>query len=229
MLEFIEKFCNILELIITRLDSVGFGKLMLYTVYLLFLLGLFNWKLVTTEVYDVITKYQTEKTIESVRTRESVNGEIDKILKNLRLSCNADRALLFEYHNTVQSIGGLHFKFMSVSSEDVGKGVEYVGQKYQSVNTGLLQSFTSDLDDRSCLAIIADSTYQSYPVMQYMMKNDDTKVSYYSVLQGDLCPLGFISVQWDELPDGTYPDHSSIHPYMQSASLKITALLNKVN
>lgn len=117
MLETIEKFCDILEKIITRLDSVGFSKLMTYTLYLLFLMALFNWRTVTTSIYEVVSKYQVQKTIESVNTRESINVEINSILHNLRVNCGADRVLLFEYHNTQQSIGGLHFKFMSVTGE----------------------------------------------------------------------------------------------------------------
>lgn len=229
MLETIEKFCDILEKIITRLDSVGFSKLMTYTLYLLFLMALFNWRTVTTSIYEVVSKYQVQKTIESVNTRGSINVEINSILHNLRVNCGADRVLLFEYHNTQQSIGGLHFKFMSVTGEDANTGIKYIGQKYQSINTGLLQSFVSDLDDRSCLTIKSDTTSINYPIMRYMMEDEGVGISYYSVLQGELCPLGFISLQWETSREKSYPDHSRIHSYMQSASLKITALLNKIN
>lgn len=228
MLSTIEKFCDILEKLVTKLDSIGFNKVLLYTFYLLVLVGLFNWESILTKGYEVINNYKNQQIIESIRTRESISKDIDVILQKLRLDCNADRVMLLEYHNTVQGLSGHHFKFFSATSEDIRDGVAPIGQRYQSINTGLMPKFLADLDHDNCITIMNPESSHDYPVIRQMMIQEDIGCGYYSVLQGENYPLGFITIQWQRREDGSYPDHDRVHSYIQAASLRITALLNKI-
>lgn len=92
------------------------------------------------KVMDAISDWIAEQSINTEEKGMEIRQDITTpaIQKELRLLCytlNADRVFLFELHNGKKSAGGLPFVYADMSYEEVNieKCLEYVGTEFQNI------------------------------------------------------------------------------------------------
>ena len=70
-------------------------------------------------IIDKIEKARTEKHTEDINNRFINSKTIQNEIKMLLNETSADRAILIEYHNSVQSLQGLPFAYGSLNFEEI--------------------------------------------------------------------------------------------------------------
>lgn len=87
-------------------------------------------------ILDRIEKVKTEKHTEDITNRFINTKTIQNEIKMLLNETSADRAILIEYHNSVQSLQGLPFAYGSLNFEEISDNVEfYLGDEFSNFNT----------------------------------------------------------------------------------------------
>lgn len=98
----------------------------------------------------------TEKTVNPTETRiVTIKNESDvritRILEHLRVTTNADRAKLFQYHNGEKSIGGIPFLYVSNTHEIVGPGTSSEISRLQKLPSSLfIEAAQTTVDVKVC-------------------------------------------------------------------------------
>lgn len=198
---------------------------------LLIVLILFGVYFVIKTFPDVIRTHMEQKMLESQVThqkaankRKSVSTEIDKLLSELLVDTNGDRALLMEFSNGSSNLAGLPFLFLSATSESLSIGVSSVSHIYQRINIALFVKFISELEDKGYFYtedII--SIKDTFPfIYNFMHPNNAKSALFYSIYGVDQT-LGFIVVT--TIGDKTFDRKDVLHRCAEAAQV-ISSLLN---
>lgn len=149
---------------------------------------------------DVIQRYVETKLIESKKNhsvgsarRKKVSIKINKVLSDLVVDTNADRALLFEFSNGTSNLAGLPFLFISATSESISPGTASVSHLYQRINISLFAKFIVDLE-RSGYYFTEDicSDKNELPSLYNFLKSTGVKSIMFYSIYGVNDTLGFI-------------------------------------
>ena len=149
---------------------------------------------------DVIQRYVEAKLIESKKNhsigsarRKKVSIKINKVLSDLVVDTNADRALLFEFSNGTSNLAGLPFLFISATSESISPGTASVSHLYQRINISLFAKFIVDLE-RSGYYFTEDicSDKNELPSLYNFLKSTGVKSIMFYSIYGVNDTLGFI-------------------------------------
>ena len=84
------------------------------------------------------TTYTVEETEEGFRVDQVINELLDGMLETY----GADRSKLVQFHNGTHSLGGIPFKFGSITNEAVREGVSAEIINFQNVPTSVLGTYT---------------------------------------------------------------------------------------
>lgn len=224
-LDTVEKGLGVLEKVITFFNKNSVWSIV-KSVFLCVFIGYFLYfSLNPSIILDRIEKAKTEKHIEDINNRFHNTKTIQNEIKMLLNETSADRALLIEYHNSIQSLQGLPFAFGSLNFEEISNNVEfYLGDEFSNFNTS------------------------KYPICNYLMENPlwygninelekidrrlalklkASKVQYLVMIEimGDEQPIGILAVTYTT--DTELPNLNSIISKMRQFELKIAHLLSK--
>lgn len=224
-LDTVEKGLGVLEKVITFFNKNSVWSIV-KSVFLCVFIGYFIYfSLNPSIILDRIEKAKTEKHIEDINNRFHNTKTIQNEIKMLLNETSADRALLIEYHNSIQSLQGLPFAFGSLNFEEISNNVEfYLGDEFSNFNTS------------------------KYPICNYLMENPlwygdinelekidrrlalklkASKVQYLVMIEimGDEQPIGILAVTYTT--DTELPNLNSIISKMRQFEIKIAHLLSK--
>lgn len=132
----VEKGLGVLEKVVNFFSKHSVWQI-LKTVFLSVFIGYFIYfTLNPSIILDRIEKAKTEKHTEDITNRFTNTKTIQNEIKMLLNETSADRAILIEYHNSVQSLQGLPFAYGSLNFEEISKNVEfYLGDEFSNFNT----------------------------------------------------------------------------------------------
>ena len=80
-------------------EKIGFKRIIGYTIIILIIIGLFNFKSIVKETIEVVNEISIQIHNEKMEQRDQLLFELNPVLQEFRATLNADRVLYFEYHN----------------------------------------------------------------------------------------------------------------------------------
>jgi len=119
-----DNFVNVLQTILILIMILG-----MYLGY--------QWVIRKMDEYPT-GSYTVEETKEGFKSDTIINAILDDMLETY----TADRAKLIQFHNGTHSLGGIPFKYISITHERVRSGVSSEILRYQNIPTSILGSFT---------------------------------------------------------------------------------------
>lgn len=176
-------------------------------------------------ILDRIEKAKTEKHIEDINNRFHNTKTIQNEIKMLLKETSADRAVLIEYHNSVQSLQGLPFAYGSLNFEEISNNVEfYLGDEFNNFNTSKYTICNHLMDNPLWYG---DVTELEKIDRRLALKLKASKVQYVVMIEimGAEQPIGILAVTYT--PDSVLPNINSIISKMRQFEIKIAHLLSK--
>jgi hypothetical protein len=209
-------------------ENYGITFAILFLIIVLFLYGVF---FIIKSFPDVIKDYIEHKLLDNKEShilkatkRKTISPEIIKILSELLLNVNGDRALLFEYSNGTSNLAGLPFVFINATSEVLSINTKSVASIYQRFNISLLADFLLNLENESYFyASDIEEIKYKYPYVYSFMKLNDAKSMLFYTIYGLTEPLGFIVVTTTK--DKIFTRKDAL-PLIAEAAQQISSLLN---
>lgn len=223
--ETVEKGLSVLDKVVNFFNTHSVWSI-IKSVLLCSFIGYFIYfTLNPTIILDRIEKIKTEKHIEDINNRFYNTKTIQSEIKMLLNETSADRALLIEYHNSIQSLQGLPFAYGSLNFEEISNNVEfYLGDEFNNFNTS------------------------KYPMCNYLMENPlwygdvkelenidrrlalklkASKIQYLVMIEimGAEQPIGILAVTYTA--DSVIPNINTIISKMRQFEIKIAHLLSK--
>lgn len=125
-------------------EKFGFRKILLYTTYVLVVIALLNWESILVRINDSLRRIEDERHAKNLAIREKISLEIHPCLVELRARTDADRVMLFEFHNSINNLIGIPFKYISMTDHAEPYGAIFT-PKYNDVNSEVIGSFIRDL------------------------------------------------------------------------------------
>ena len=149
---------------------------------------------------DLIREYIQKKISEDkyshakgTAKRKNVSPQIQKILSNLLVETDGDRALLFEFSNGKSNLAGLPFLFLNATSESLSVNTSSVAHMYQRMNISLFADFIIELEKTSYFyAEDIEDIKCKYPFIYNLMKPNGVKSMLFYSIYGVDDTLGFI-------------------------------------
>lgn len=172
-------------------------------------------------IYDKVATY-----IENVHnvnqvTRQDADIKIRYILKDLRLSTNADRAWVIEYHNGTSGLGGLPFTYGIMNNEELEEGVNSVSRHYRDF---LLSEYLFILETSKQGGWIGSvEDIKPYDTkMYYSFKSNSVNSLALFYLKSEDRDIGVVGLSYcdNEMPEDTWVK-------LRDAGIKISIILNK--
>lgn len=192
-------------------------KYFLITVLILAMLGVPSYvkNAIENGVHSVFAERQDMQD-RIIKYRGEISGEIDKILKNLRLRLGADRTFLGEYSNTVTGLTGLHFLYFTINNEDVKPGITSIASNYQKQNNSNFKTMSRVFTENTVAIRDIEEIKYYDPITYAMVKKNSTKQMYLMYFELHGTPIGFVGVSY---ADSTYRDTNKIF-YEESVTLR---------
>lgn len=198
------------------------------SVLLCSLIGYFVYFTLNPDVIvERVEKAKSDKHIEDINNRFQTTKTIQNELKILLSEVSADRAILIEYHNSVQSLQGLPFAYGSLNFEEISGNVEYyLGDEFTNFNTSKYP-ICNYLTDNP----LWHGTSSELEVIdrRLALKLRASKVQYIAMLEimGVEQPVGILAVAYND--DTIVPHINTIVSRLRQVEIKVAHLLTKNN
>lgn len=169
---------------------------------LLIILILLGFYFIIKTFPDVLREYADKKFEESreihlkgISKRKKISPNITKILSELLIDTNGDRALLLEFSNGNSNLAGLPFLFLSATNECLSPGTTSVAHLYQRLNISLFAKFLVYLEDKGYFYVAdIESIKDEYTIIYNLMKPNNVKSALFYSIYGVDDTLGLIVV-----------------------------------
>ena len=180
---------------------------------------------------EVVKKYIENKILDNkdehrrgTMRRKSISPAIMKILSQLLVDTNGDRALLFEFSNGTSNLAGLPFLFVNATCESLNHNSVGIAHLFQRVNVSLFSSFILDLEDSNYFFIQdIDELKNTCPYIYSALYANGVRSAIFYSIYGVNDKLGFIMVTSN---DATLFIEDQIIPDVVEATQRVSALLN---
>ena len=152
------------------------------TVLIIILLAfiLFYYKSLVTQV--VVKKIET---VDEVKKDINNNVLIQQMLNELMLKYNADRAYIFQFHNTIKYYDGTHRNHQSMTFEVCANGISSEAQSLQNIPVSLYPMFLQqimlekmnycdvrDIEEHATKIALLNQGIQSLVIAPYFKNNN---------------------------------------------------------
>lgn len=178
-------------------------------------------------IVERVEKTKNEKHSVDINNRFLTTKTIQNELKRLLSETSADRAILVEYHNSVQSLQGLPFAYGSLNFEEISDSVEfYLGDEFSNFNTSKYPICNYLMDNPLWYGDIAALEDID---RRLALKLKASKVQYIAMIEvmGDEQPVGILAVTFTG--DTVIPHINSIVSALRRVEIKVAHLLTKNN
>lgn len=191
---------TIVESVIELNKNLGLKTVLKYIIIVLFLIGLFNFRSLATNVmefFDEISKTLHDGKMEK---RDELIFELSPLLSELRAVTGADRILYIEFHNSKENLIGIPFKYLDLVLTSKKYGVsEFDIKKYHELNAGILSPIFPELRKTGYVVNKGseEGSFNSYhEVSDFVHAQDGSVQQVYLNLPGVNTPIGIIILEW---------------------------------
>ena len=155
--------------------------------------------------------------------RDEVIKNLVPLLRELRAETGADRAVYFEYHNSIENEAGVPFKYVDLVQQSPKMGLSPL-PPLDNVNASRFAELYLDLIDRGYIVNPGDSGfYYRYPGAQEISGRSVMQV--YCNIPGIQLPLGMIVLEWY---DKENLDWDAVTKFACKESLRVNALMQGI-
>lgn len=156
--------------------------------------------------------------------RDEVIKNLVPLLKELRAETGADRAIYFEYHNSIENEAGVPFKYADLVQQSPKMGLAPL-PPLDNVNASRFAELYLELIEQGYVVNPGDSSfYYRYPGVQEIAGKSVMQV--YCNIPGIQLPLGLIVLEWYEKKE---LDWDIITKFARKESIRINALMNNIS
>jgi len=92
-------------------------------------------------------------TVEETKQGFVMDGVVNAILSDMLVDYRADRARVVQFHNGTHNLGGLPFRYFSITHEMVDTGVSSEISNYQDIPTSVLGSYAEQMINHELVRI----------------------------------------------------------------------------
>ena len=198
--------------------------------FLVIVLVIFGLYFMVKTFPDVIREYVQNKLLENqtahskgATKRKNISPEVQKLLSELLVETEGDRALLFEFSNGKSNLAGLPFLFINATSESLSYGTSSVADLYQRINVSLFANFVAELEKVSYFYVEdIEEIKDLYPFIYNFVKPNSTKSMLFYSIYGVEDTLGFIVLSSTRKPFA----RKDTLPKIAETAQMISSLLN---
>ena len=224
----VEKGLGVIEKIVNFFSSHSVWSI-IKSVLLSSFIGYFIYfTLNPTIILDRVEKIRTEKHTEDINNRFRNTKTIQSEIKMLLNETSADRALLIEYHNSIQSLQGLPFAYGSLNFEEISNNVEfYLGDEFNNFNTSKYTICNHLMENPLWYGSISDLEKID---RRLALKLKASKVNYLFMIEimGTEHPIGVLAVTFNEEKIGDINTNTIISK-MRQFEIRVAHLLTPTN
>ena len=200
-MSFLDHLNDISESLVKLDEKIGFRRLLGYTVVILLIIGLFNFRTVVKEIIEIVEEITEQIHSDRMEKRDELLFELNPVLQEFRATLNADRILYFEYHNSKENLVGIPFKYVDLVLQNLKYGVSSVPESTMSdVNVGAISSLYEVIKRGSIVYCSgSDDEYfrTTYPGAWELFANSDgSKQQVFISIPGVRQPVGMIVLEW---------------------------------
>lgn len=155
--------------------------------------------------------------------------EIDKVLKHILVTLDANRVGLVQYHNGGRNLNKNSFLKMSMTNEQIKLGTKSIINEYKDQFRGMIARWIQTADEDGIVRLDDIDLVKDHDTVMYELFTDFGIQAAYGVrvCNDDGESIGFICVQYQNKPTVSY---NKIHKELQNQQSTIQALLNiKIN
>lgn len=99
---------------------------------------LFNWNAIYKNLAEHINDARTEYHEELMENRDQYMSDLHPLLMEFRADTEADRVLYFEFHNSIENLEGVPFKFFDLMLSPIKYGVPNIlGTSYKNIGASI--------------------------------------------------------------------------------------------
>lgn len=190
------------ETLIRIEEKLGITKFIQYILFLLIVLGIFNFSVIVEYFIKIQSKIEKREHERRLVLRDDLMFELSPLLIELRSATGASRLLYFEYHNSTENFVGIPFKFANlVLANQEYECPGYNPNRYKDINSGLISSLYTDLR-RDKIIINKGEHYENlfyskYPTIHEFFSSQDGSIQQMFVnIPGVSSPIGMIVLEW---------------------------------
>jgi len=182
-------------------EKIGFKRIIGYTIIILAVIGLFNFKSIVKETIEVVNEISTQIHNEKMEQRDQLLFELNPVLQEFRATLNADRVLYFEYHNTKENLVGIPFKYVDLVLQNLKYGVSPVPDNLLTdINVGIISGLyeaTRRGDIVYCTGEDDTKFKVTYPAAWEIFGGTDGSAQQVFIsIPGIRQPVGLIVLEW---------------------------------
>lgn len=203
---FLEHIKDLTESFIKLDKKIGFVGLIKYSLLILVIFCIFNFKAVIKGGIEIVNDIQEEIHKEKVEKRDQLLAEMIPLLTEFRAELEADRVLYFEYHNTKENLVGIPFKYVDLVLQNNRYGVQPIPSPiYREISAGVLTDVYEIIKDGKSIYCEGkdDTKFRiEHPGAYQLFINDLDGSSHqlYISLPGINQPIGLIVIEWIDKP-----------------------------
>lgn len=200
-------------------EKVGFKKFSKYILLFAVVIAAFNLRSIVEYGVKYVQAVSEDMHYSKMEKRDIYISELNLILAEMRAELDADRILYFEYHNSIQNLDGLPFKFFDLVASHSAYGISQISPpNYVNTNTSLYTELFRDMDRGKILTCYGenDTEFRSkYPGVWNLFKENDRSSKFILVpLPGIKRPLGFLAIEWMDEDTPLETDREIINMYL---------------
>lgn len=203
---FLEHIKDLTESFIKLDKKIGFVGLIKYSLLILVIFCIFNFKAVIKGGIEIVNDIQEEIHKEKIEKRDQLLAEMIPLLTEFRAELEADRILYFEYHNTKENLIGIPFKFIDLVLQNNRYGVQPIpNPTYRDISAGVLTDIYEVIKDGKAIYCEGkdDTEFKiEHPGAYQLFINDLDGSSHqlFISLPGINQPIGLIVIEWIHKP-----------------------------
>lgn len=92
-------------------------------------------------------------TVEETKQGFETDGIVNAILSDMLVDYRADRAKVVQFHNGTHNLGGIPFRYFSITHESVGTGISSEISNFQDIPTSVLGSYAEQMINHELVRI----------------------------------------------------------------------------
>ncbi len=215
----INAFKDLANSLIALEKNLGFRMFVKYTLYLLLIVVVLNYRAVVREAVEFVTEINSEIHTEKMKLQDNYYRDLSPLLAEFRATVGADRVMYFEFHNSVETLDGLPFKFFDLIKCVPRYGIpEIHGEVYKNVNAAMYSELFFDVNNGKVLTCKGfydknfRSKYQGF--YELVSESDHSEQQVIFSVPGIRRPIGFIILEWIEHNDSAMVDSKVINNFL---------------
>lgn len=181
---------KIIPVIIQVFETYGIAAVVI--IVAIIILWIFSKKIID-KLSDMVVERLDKIHKQSLEARKKNTPKLKEQLNNLLLDTEANRILLFEYHNGGSNLTGMQFLHSSVTMEVDKFTTAPIGLLINDVHLSMIPNLVSDLSKSSIIYIKdMEEVREKYPYFYNVFTNNGSKQVMFCAIEGIKNSIGFL-------------------------------------